>query len=203
MSDNILAVIDDVYEDGVSLIFPGSSVPSQKHYLTNSEITFQAGQRVKCCKISGTILVEYPINSGSIPVGPIVINSNNINNYFIPIWLESGLYGWGISDEIIFPKNIGIDGTSEFASLESKLQLRVTIHVSSVTERQYDLLSISYINPGDSEVFVLKNGSGDIEGDCDPFIIRSSGRIILKYSKDSSSSPSTERVNVKLTIERV
>ena len=55
------AVIGEVYEDGVSLIFPGSEEPSEKHYKTNLYCKFKAGQRVYIAKDSGTYIALFPV----------------------------------------------------------------------------------------------------------------------------------------------
>lgn len=55
------AVIGEVYEDGVSLIFPGSEEPSEKHYKANLYCKFKAGQRVYIAKDSGTYLALFPV----------------------------------------------------------------------------------------------------------------------------------------------
>lgn len=54
-----LAEIDEVFEDGVSLIINGSA--TKKHYLVNTSCTYQKGDRVKVTKVSGTYLVDYKI----------------------------------------------------------------------------------------------------------------------------------------------
>lgn len=41
------ATVGEVYEDGVSLIFDGTSEPTQKHYKVNSGVIFKAGDRVR------------------------------------------------------------------------------------------------------------------------------------------------------------
>lgn len=60
------ATIGEVYEDGVSLIFPVESEPSTKHYKVNTMGEYKAGQRVKVLKDSGTYIVEYPIGNPRI-----------------------------------------------------------------------------------------------------------------------------------------
>lgn len=55
------ATVGAVYADGLSLIFPGESAASAKHYKCNSAIAFSAGQRVKVFWDSGTCVVEYPV----------------------------------------------------------------------------------------------------------------------------------------------
>ena len=55
------AVVGDVYEDGVSLIFPGSEEPSEKHYKANLYCKFKAGQRVYIAKDSGTYIALFPV----------------------------------------------------------------------------------------------------------------------------------------------
>jgi len=57
------ATIGAVYEDGVSLIFDGTSSPSEKHYKVNNSITFATGDRVKILKDSGTYVVEYVVGA--------------------------------------------------------------------------------------------------------------------------------------------
>ncbi|MEG2088015.1 MAG: hypothetical protein RR022_07410 [Angelakisella sp.] len=56
-----LATVGAVYADGITLLFDGETAASTKHYKKNAAITFQAGQRVKVCKICGSYVVEYPI----------------------------------------------------------------------------------------------------------------------------------------------
>ncbi len=57
------ATIGEIYDDGVSLIFDGEEEPSEKHYKTNSAITFNAGDRVRIFSDSGTYVVEYPVGN--------------------------------------------------------------------------------------------------------------------------------------------
>ena len=56
------AVVDAVFDDGVTLIFPDSSEPSKKHYKCNSSVGFSAGDRVHIAKENGTVIVEYKLN---------------------------------------------------------------------------------------------------------------------------------------------
>lgn len=58
---DMLATVGGVYADGLSLIFDGQTEASQKHYKRNAAVTFAAGQRVKIVKMSGTYIVEYPV----------------------------------------------------------------------------------------------------------------------------------------------
>ena len=62
MKNDFFATVANVYDDGISLIFDGQTEPSTKHYKYNSSISFSSGQRVKVIKISGTCVIEYPIN---------------------------------------------------------------------------------------------------------------------------------------------
>lgn len=55
------ATIGEIFEDGVSLIFDGQDVATQKHYKVNNSIVFKAGDRVKIFADSGTYVVEYAI----------------------------------------------------------------------------------------------------------------------------------------------
>ena len=63
MADFQFATIGTVYEDGISLIFPGQTTESEKHYKCNTAIQFSAGQRVKVIQDSGTWVVEYPVGN--------------------------------------------------------------------------------------------------------------------------------------------
>ena len=56
-----LAVVGNKYNDGLSLIFPGSDTESQKHYKYNTAYNFQSNQRVYIVKTSGTYIVICPI----------------------------------------------------------------------------------------------------------------------------------------------
>lgn len=55
------ATIGDVYDDGISLIFPGAEEASEKHYRANLYCKFSAGQRVYLAKDSGTYVVLFPV----------------------------------------------------------------------------------------------------------------------------------------------
>lgn len=55
------ATVGGVYNDGISLIFPGSEQPSEKHYRANLYCKFSAGQRVYLAKDSGTYVVLFPV----------------------------------------------------------------------------------------------------------------------------------------------
>lgn len=60
------ATIGQIYDDGMSLIFPGAEGPSEKHYKANLYCKFKAGQRVYIAKDSGTYVVLFPVGvSGS------------------------------------------------------------------------------------------------------------------------------------------
>lgn len=52
-----IAKVGAVHSDGVTLIFPGTSAASTKHYKKNRDITLSAGDRVYVAKISGTYIV--------------------------------------------------------------------------------------------------------------------------------------------------
>ena len=58
-----LATVGAKYTDGLSLIFDGQSAASKKRYKCNTSVTFQAGDRVKICRISGTYVVEYVVGN--------------------------------------------------------------------------------------------------------------------------------------------
>lgn len=57
------ATIDQIYDDGITLIFDGEETASEKHYKCNSFCVFAAGQRVRVIKDSGTYVVEYPVGN--------------------------------------------------------------------------------------------------------------------------------------------
>ena len=67
--ENAFATIAGIYEDGVTLIFDGEENASEKHYKVNTSVTFNAGDRVKIAKDSGTYIVEYPIGNPKIDDG--------------------------------------------------------------------------------------------------------------------------------------
>lgn len=76
------AVVGQVYEDGVSLIFPGSEEPSEKHYKANLYCKFKAGQRVYIAKDSGTYIALFPVGkpgSESV-VADTATNATNAEN---------------------------------------------------------------------------------------------------------------------------
>ena len=52
-----LATIGSKYTDGVSLIFPGQTEATAKHYRCNPDITFAAGNRVLIARVSGSYVV--------------------------------------------------------------------------------------------------------------------------------------------------
>lgn len=52
-----LATIGAKYTDGVSLIFPGQTAATAKHYRCNPDVTFAAGNRVLIARVSGSYVV--------------------------------------------------------------------------------------------------------------------------------------------------
>lgn len=52
-----LATIGTKYTDGVSLIFPGQTEATAKHYRCNPDIPFAAGNRVLIARVSGSYVV--------------------------------------------------------------------------------------------------------------------------------------------------
>lgn len=53
-----LATIGAKYTDGVSLIFPGQTEATAKHYRCNPDVTFaDAGDRVLIARVSGSYVV--------------------------------------------------------------------------------------------------------------------------------------------------
>lgn len=61
--DIVLATVDDVGEDGITLIFDGTEEASEKAYKCNNAVIFEAGDRVKICQDSGTYIVEYVVGT--------------------------------------------------------------------------------------------------------------------------------------------
>lgn len=57
------ATVGQVYSDGVTLIFPGSDTPTQKHYKANTSIVFHPGDKVRIAKKCKTYVVEYPVGN--------------------------------------------------------------------------------------------------------------------------------------------
>lgn len=56
------ATVAAVYDDGISLILPGTAAASAKHYVYNASCQFSPGQRVHIARENGTIIVEYPLS---------------------------------------------------------------------------------------------------------------------------------------------
>ena len=52
-----LATIGAKYTDGISLIFPGQTEATAKHYRCNPDVTFAAGNRVLIARVSGSYVV--------------------------------------------------------------------------------------------------------------------------------------------------
>ena len=52
-----LATIGAKYTDGVSLIVPGQTEATAKHYRCNPDVTFAAGNRVLIARVSGSYVV--------------------------------------------------------------------------------------------------------------------------------------------------
>ena len=59
----VLGVVAAVTSDGVQIQVDGNSTAGEKEYKVNSSILFQAGDRVKLEKNSGTYIVEYVVGS--------------------------------------------------------------------------------------------------------------------------------------------
>lgn len=68
-----LAVVGGVYSDGISLIFPGTTKESKKHYSYNMNCKFKKNQRVYITKDSGTYIVLFPV--GNSKRGSLVTNA--------------------------------------------------------------------------------------------------------------------------------
>ncbi len=62
--DNFMfATVAAKYTDGVTLIFPGQTEASAKHYKCNAATQIRPGDLVKVIKDSGTYVVEYPLGA--------------------------------------------------------------------------------------------------------------------------------------------
>lgn len=57
------ATISEIFEDGVTLLFDGLDAPTTKRYKVNTFVVFQANDRVRVIKDSGTYVVEYPVGN--------------------------------------------------------------------------------------------------------------------------------------------
>lgn len=54
-----LATVATKHADGLSLIFDGQTAATTKHYKCNTAVTFAAGSRVVCLRISGSWVVAF------------------------------------------------------------------------------------------------------------------------------------------------
>ena len=54
-----LATVAAKHADGLSLIFDGQTAATTKHYKCNTAVTFAAGSRVVCLRISGSWIVAF------------------------------------------------------------------------------------------------------------------------------------------------
>lgn len=54
-----LATVAAKHADGLSLIFDGQTAATTKHYKCNTAVTFAAGSRVVCLRISGSWVVAF------------------------------------------------------------------------------------------------------------------------------------------------
>jgi hypothetical protein len=55
------AIITGIYYGGMTLLFPGDTQPSQKHYRGLAGVAYTVGQTVQITKVSGTYLVGLPL----------------------------------------------------------------------------------------------------------------------------------------------
>ena len=54
-----LATVAAKHADGLSLIFDGQDAATTTHYKCNTAVTFAAGSRVVCLRISGSWVVAF------------------------------------------------------------------------------------------------------------------------------------------------
>ena len=81
---DMMATVAGVYDDGLSLIFDGQTAPTKKHYRCNTTAVFSAGMRVKVVKISGTLIVEYPVGSVGTGSGGGSGSTTASGGYYVP-----------------------------------------------------------------------------------------------------------------------
>lgn len=62
MNNIFTATVGEVTAEGVTLILPGQTQPTQKAYKRLSSATVSAGAQVLCIRTSGTIVVLGPIS---------------------------------------------------------------------------------------------------------------------------------------------
>jgi hypothetical protein len=59
--DIFIATVASVESDGTTLILPGTTTPTQKHYKRLASASFAAGDRVLCYRVSGSIIIDDKI----------------------------------------------------------------------------------------------------------------------------------------------
>lgn len=99
-----IAKIGTVYDDGVSLIFAGEEIESEKHYAVNASVPFSAGDTVYIAKVSGTYIVvcnltkkDSAIMSDNTGLYPIINGTGSIGK-------ETNIW------EYAYIKNINVSG---------------------------------------------------------------------------------------------
>lgn len=55
------AIVAEVREDGITLLFPDSAEPTAKAYPYNQAVSFSTGDRVFLIPSGGTYVVAFPI----------------------------------------------------------------------------------------------------------------------------------------------
>lgn len=70
------ATVGAVYEDGLSLIWPGETEPTQKHYKCNEVCMFIPGARVFVAKDGGSYIVLFPVGNPGEGCAAAVENQN-------------------------------------------------------------------------------------------------------------------------------
>lgn len=68
----LFAKVAGRYTDGVSLLFPGETEPTQKHYKCNAAAGIKVGDTVKLTRASGTYVIEYVVGGA-----PAVLKNMN------------------------------------------------------------------------------------------------------------------------------
>lgn len=82
------ATVAEKYTDGVTLIFPGQTEASTKHYKCNAAAPIRVGDIVKITKDSGTYVVEYPLGA---PATIHIMNQcpSNASNATLANWINT------------------------------------------------------------------------------------------------------------------
>ena len=126
-NESSFATIDAIFTDGVTLIFDGQTEATTKHYKVNSSIIFNAGDRVKIIKDSGTYVDEYPVGNPKIDSGGGVVDEANRANRVVN--------QYSVDDE---QYDILMTYSSTEFSVRKSNSSNVTIYPMQAIANQYD-----------------------------------------------------------------